>query len=147
MTTEPCRGELVLCVTGHLIGFRYNREKVHRCKAVVFRNVGSFEMDDTWQRKRTIAFSSLCVSIRAIPTASEEIRTRGFVFPFSFAAHDVRRSHPFPIPRRRLNHGNKDERGDDMSKCAQCGNDLADDDIFCPKCGKEVQALTKIRAV
>ncbi len=38
-------------------------------------------MDDTLQRKTQQRFASLCVSIKAIPTASSETRMRGFFMP------------------------------------------------------------------
>jgi len=50
----------------------------NRCKGV-FRNVRSFMMDDTCRGKCTCT-SSLRISIRAILTASEEIRKGGFLF-------------------------------------------------------------------
>ena len=51
-----------------------------RCKAVVQRNVGSFKYDGTLQRETHNAFASLCVSYKAIPTASLETRREVFFF-------------------------------------------------------------------
>ena len=38
-------------------------------------------MDDTLQRKTLQRFASLCVSIKAIPTASSETRREAFILP------------------------------------------------------------------
>jgi len=49
-----------------------------RCKAVVEGNVESFTSDGTWQRKTHNAFASLCVSDKAISTASFETLREAF---------------------------------------------------------------------
>ena len=49
-----------------------------RCKAVVSRNVGSFELDGTCRGNAT-AFASTRVSNKAIPTASTEMRVEVFL--------------------------------------------------------------------
>ena len=57
-------------------------------------------MDDTLQRKTHNAFASLCVSIKAIPTASRGARREVFFFR-SIAEWRTNKTTPLANPRRR----------------------------------------------
>jgi len=85
------------------------------CKAVVERNVESFKSDGTLQRKRN-ALTSLCVSLKAISTASYEcdpeaakgynaLKAADYWWGCSTKNPAPYRAHAVPLYRRAISEG------------------------------------------
>jgi len=105
-------------------------------------------MDGTLQRKTHKRFASLCVSIKAIPTASTKTRREVFLcsrFVSPVKRRNGRKARPHVAAnterglalflRSEIKPGRKEKQ---IMFCSKCGELLADYAIFCPKCGNKV---------
>ena len=102
---------------------------------------------DTLQRKSAFALSSLCVSIKAIPTASSETRREGFYFLKSCLTakwqHGTRKC---PILAKWKITRAQGAKFPMEIKCSSCGfssngpDSLSGKKLKCPKCGAEFVA-------